>query len=413
MNSIRVLLSLVANLDWPLQQFDVKNTFLHENLEEEVFMDLHPSFEGKFSGGKVCRLKKSLYGLKQSPQAWKLGCKLAGTPIDQNHQLGTITEGIVVDKRVLYFYGWQLGYLEKQKQHVVARSSAEAEFQAMALGICELMWLKGLLRELQVNLENPMRPYCGNKSTINIAHNPVQHDRTKHVKIGRHFIKEKIDSGLICTPFVASKLQLANVFTKGVQNPTFNSMVDGYPVYSMATPTITGAKEMELNKPVDTLKHVGITGPVVEHMEARLKEDILSECSVIGYWENIFVDDVKTPAEVYAALKDEGYNIAHRRIPLTREREALASDVDAIQYCKDECCNLHSSEPAVGSGDVIVPTNPYEDSSPMGNKEEKEEENNSGRAREKERERELFATCGVGLGEGESCLLLNFGRKWG
>lgn len=92
-------------------------------------------------------------------------------------------------------------------------------------------------------------------------------------------------------------------------------------------------------------------------MEARLKEDILSEvrqsggrmllhreeyspaldqCSVIGYWENIFADNVKTPAEVYAALKDEGYNISHRRIPLTREREPLASDLDAIQYCKDE-----------------------------------------------------------------------------
>ena len=70
-----------------------------------------------------------------------------------------------------------------------------------------------------------MRLYCGNKSTINIAHNPVQHDRTKHVKIGRHFIKEKIDSGLICTTFVASKLQLADVLTKGVQNPSFNSMV--------------------------------------------------------------------------------------------------------------------------------------------------------------------------------------------
>ena len=123
------------------------------------------------------------------------------------------------------FMGRNLVTWRSKKQHVVARSSAEAEFQAMALGICELMWLKGLLRELQVNLENPMRPYCGNKSTINIAHNPVQHDRTKHVKIGRHFIKEKIDSGLICTPFVASKLQLANVFTKGVQNPTFNSMV--------------------------------------------------------------------------------------------------------------------------------------------------------------------------------------------
>ncbi|KAL0436060.1 UNVERIFIED_CONTAM: Paladin [Sesamum radiatum] len=102
---------------------------------------------------------------------------------------------------------------------------------------------------------------------------------------------------------------------------TYKSMVDGYPVYSMATPTIAGAKEMlaylgakptaeandpqkvvltdlreeavvyinntpfvlrELNKPVDTLKHIGITGPVVEHMEARLKEDIISEIRQSG-----------------------------------------------------------------------------------------------------------------------------------
>ncbi|MBA0670197.1 hypothetical protein Goklo_029305, partial [Gossypium klotzschianum] len=185
--------------------------------------------------------------------------------------------------------------------------------------------------------------------------------------------------------------------------------VNGYPVYSMATPTIIGAKEMlaylgaksnarvagqkvvitdlreeavvyihgtpfvlrELNKPVDTLKHVGITGPVVENMEARLKEDILSEVrqsggrmllhreeycpssnqsSVVGYWENIFPDDVKTPAEVYAALKDEGYNLAYRRIPLTREREALASDVDEIQNCRDEssACYLYVSHTGFG-----------------------------------------------------------------
>lgn len=95
----------------------------------------------------------------------------------------------------------------------------------------------------------------------------------------------------------------------------------------------------------------------VEHMEARLKEDILAEVrqtggrmllhreeynpstnqsGIVGYWENILADDVKTPAEVYSGLKDEGYDIVYRRIPLTRERDALASDVDAIQYCKDE-----------------------------------------------------------------------------
>ena len=88
----------------------------------------------------------------------------------------------------------------------------------MAYGICEFMWLKGLLRGLQVNLENPMRLYCDNKATISIAHNQVQYDKTKHVEIDRHFIKEKIDSGVICTLFVASKLQLVDVFIKGIQN---------------------------------------------------------------------------------------------------------------------------------------------------------------------------------------------------
>ena len=92
-------------------------------------------------------------------------------------------------------------------------------------------------------------------------------------------------------------------------------------------------------------------------MEARLKEDIISEVtrtggrmllhreeysptldqsSIVGYWENIFTEDVKTPAEVYASLRDEGYDVTYRRIPLTREKEALSSDVDAIQDCKDQ-----------------------------------------------------------------------------
>ena len=65
----------------------------------------------------------------------------------------------------------------------------------MVLGICESICLKDLLRELQVNLEDPKRLYCDNKVAISIAHNPVQHDRTKHVEIYRHFIEEKLIVG--------------------------------------------------------------------------------------------------------------------------------------------------------------------------------------------------------------------------
>ena len=59
-----------------------------------------------------------------------------------------------------------------------------------------------------------MKLYCDNKSTINIARNLVQHDRTKLIEIDKHFIKEKLDSGLICTPYVPTRHQLADVLTQ-------------------------------------------------------------------------------------------------------------------------------------------------------------------------------------------------------
>ncbi|CAN6988880.1 unnamed protein product, partial [Brassica rapa subsp. trilocularis] len=111
----------------------------------------------------------------------------------------------------------------------------------------------------------------------------------------------------------------------------------------------------ELRKPVDILTHVGIAGVVVE---TRLKEDILSEVretggrmllhreeystasnqsQVIGYWEYIQPEDVKTSAEIYAA----------------QERDALASNVDAIHGCKDEWCGerLFTSSGAIHKQD--------------------------------------------------------------
>ena len=68
MNTVRVLLSLVAQFDWDLQQFDVKNVFLYRELKEEIYMDLPLSFNMHLKGKKACKLKKVLYGLKQSPR---------------------------------------------------------------------------------------------------------------------------------------------------------------------------------------------------------------------------------------------------------------------------------------------------------------------------------------------------------
>lgn len=81
------------------------------------------------------------------------------------------------------FLGGNLVTWRSKKHNVVARSSAESEFRAMAQGVCELLWLKIILDDLGIKWEEPMKLYCDNKSAIYIAHNPVQHGRTKHIKI--------------------------------------------------------------------------------------------------------------------------------------------------------------------------------------------------------------------------------------
>jgi hypothetical protein len=70
MGTVRTLISCAVNFGWPLHQMDVKNAFLHGDLQEEIYMEITPGFANSQTVGKVCRLKKSLYGLKQSPRAW-------------------------------------------------------------------------------------------------------------------------------------------------------------------------------------------------------------------------------------------------------------------------------------------------------------------------------------------------------
>lgn len=94
---------------------------------------------------------------------------------------------------------------------MIAGSSAEVESRAMTNGVCELLWVKIIVDDLNISRVGTMRLFCDNKSAISIACNPIQHDRMKLIEIDRHFIKEKLDSDLISTSYMPSKHQIADI----------------------------------------------------------------------------------------------------------------------------------------------------------------------------------------------------------
>uniref|UniRef100_A0A2N9FV09 Integrase catalytic domain-containing protein n=1 Tax=Fagus sylvatica TaxID=28930 RepID=A0A2N9FV09_FAGSY len=421
LNSIRIIISLAANLDWPLHQLDVKNAFLHGDLTETVYMTQPPGFESK--GECVCHLKKSIYGLKQSPRAWfdkfskavvshgmtrsqadhsvffkktrtgivilvvyvddivitgsdkegiqilinhlsssfltkdlgklryflgievarskagislsqrkytldilqdtgYLGSKPVATPMEPNLKLMP-DEGDFVDDpdtyrrlvgKLIYltitrpdisyavsivsqfmtnprvphmnavirilkylknapgrglfyrssghlriegytdadwagspsdrksttgyctFIGGNLVTWRSKKQSVVARSSAEAEYRAMAHTTCELTWLRTVLQEFGLLTQGPTPLYCDNQAAIHIVSNPVFHERTKHIEVDCHFVRSKVESKDIITPFVPSGSQLADIFTKALPKNAIDSICSKLGVIDIYSP---------------------------------------------------------------------------------------------------------------------------------------------------------------------------------
>jgi hypothetical protein len=76
----------------------------------------------------------------------------------------------------------------------VAQSSAKAEYRAMASTASELIWIKQLLADIRIEARNPMKLFCNNQAARHIASNPVFHERTKHIEVDCHFIREKIQA---------------------------------------------------------------------------------------------------------------------------------------------------------------------------------------------------------------------------
>lgn len=94
----------------------------------------------------------------------------------------------------MFLLGDSLISWRSKKLSITARSSTEAEYPALADTTQELLWLRWLLEDLGVFPSYATIIYCDNRSAIQIAHNDVFHDRTKHIEIDCHFVRQHVTS---------------------------------------------------------------------------------------------------------------------------------------------------------------------------------------------------------------------------
>jgi hypothetical protein len=126
-------------------------------------------------------------------------------------------EGDLIDRRSTVGYCFILGTSviswQSKKQNVVACSNIEAKYRALVDTTLELLWLRWLLQDMGVSLSSATPVYCDNRSAIQIAHNNVFHEWTKHIAVDCHFVHRHLLQGSLQLHSVTSCDQLANIFT--------------------------------------------------------------------------------------------------------------------------------------------------------------------------------------------------------
>ena len=121
------------------------------------------------------------------------------------------------------FLGRSLVCWSSKKQNCVSMSTAESEYIAAASCCAQLLWMRQHLKDFGVNFDKvPL--LCDNVSAIQIAHNPVQHNKTKHIEIRHHFIRDHVARGDINLSYVGTKDQLADIFTKPLDEARFREL---------------------------------------------------------------------------------------------------------------------------------------------------------------------------------------------
>lgn len=118
------------------------------------------------------------------------------------------------------FFGPNVISWWSRKQPVVARSSTEAEYRALAQATADALWVQTLLKELTVPFSSPVI-LCDNQSAVSLVHNPIFHSRTKHMEIDLFFVREKVLTKQLSVVHIPGTDQWADILTKPVSTAKF------------------------------------------------------------------------------------------------------------------------------------------------------------------------------------------------
>ncbi|GKA63771.1 retrovirus-related pol polyprotein from transposon TNT 1-94 [Tanacetum coccineum] len=224
LKSIRILLAYACALDFKLFQMDVKSAFLNGFINEEVYVAQPPGFIDFEKLDHVYKLKKALLCLKTSTQ--RLGLwYLKGTDIETVVYADSDHAGDYVDRKstsgICTFVRCCLTYWFSKKQAALAISTIEAEYVSAGKACQQELWMKQALIDYDVRLDD-VPIMCDNKGAIDLSKNPVQHSRTKHIEIRRHFLRDNVQKGHISIEKVPSVDNIADILTKPLKRESFN-----------------------------------------------------------------------------------------------------------------------------------------------------------------------------------------------
>jgi hypothetical protein len=122
-----------------------------------------------------------------------------------------------------FFLGSNLIFWFSKKQNCVALSTAEAEYIAAGSSCSQLVWMKKMLKEYDVE-QDVITLYCDNLIAINISKNHVQHSKTKHIDIRHHFIRDLVENKVVILEHVGTKEQVADIFIKALDAVQFEKL---------------------------------------------------------------------------------------------------------------------------------------------------------------------------------------------